>query len=77
KELLYQSREIRDYALRPWETNELRTQALIEVHTKLKNILMKVDRIMEKAKQHGRPLDQVGSIKGEIEEIQQQMLQEF
>ncbi|MEE9145698.1 MAG: AAA family ATPase [Candidatus Binatia bacterium] len=77
KELLYQSREIRDYALRPWETNELRAQALIEVHTKLKNILMKVDQIMEKAKQHGRPLDQVGSIKGEIEEIQQQMLQEF
>ena len=77
KELLYQSREIRDYAFRPWETNELRAQALIEVHTKLRNILTKVDQIMEKAKKLGRPLDQVGVIKEEIEEIQQQMLERF
>ncbi|MFQ5904393.1 MAG: AAA family ATPase, partial [Candidatus Binatia bacterium] len=77
KELLYQSREIRDYALRPWETSELRAHALIEVHTKLRNILTKVEQIMEKAKKLGRPLEQVGSIKEEIEEIQQQMLERF
>ncbi|MGH7768756.1 MAG: AAA family ATPase, partial [Candidatus Binatia bacterium] len=50
KELLYESREVRDSALRPWETSDDRARALIEVHTKLKNILAKVDQIMDKAK---------------------------
>jgi MoxR-like ATPase len=77
KELLYQSREIRDYALRSWETSDERARALIEVHTKLRNILSKVEQIMEKAKNLGRPVEQVGAIKGEIEEIQQQMLEKF
>ncbi|MFQ5852141.1 MAG: AAA family ATPase [Candidatus Binatia bacterium] len=77
KELLYQSREIRDYALRPWETSEMRAHALIEVHTKLRNILGKVEQIMENAKRLGRPLDRVGAIKEEIEEIQNQMLERF
>ena len=77
KELLYQSQEIRDYALRPWETSEMRAQALIEVHTKLRNILAKIDQIMEKAKQLGRPLDKAGAIREEIEGIQRQMLERF
>ena len=77
KELLYQSQEIREYALRPWETSEMRAQALIEVHTKLRNILAKVDQIMEKAKELGRPLDRVGAIREEIEGIQHQMLERF
>jgi MoxR-like ATPase len=77
KELLYESREIRDSALRPWETSEERARALIEVHTKLRNILGKVEQIMEKAKRLGRPLDNVGSVKEEIEGIQKQMLEKF
>ena len=77
KELLYQSREMRDYALRPWETNEMRAHALVEVHTKLRNILAKVDQIKEKAEKFGRPLDKVGAIQEEIKEIQQQMLEKF
>ncbi len=77
KELLYQSKEIRDYALRPWETSELRAQALIEVHTKLRNILGKVEQIMDKAKRLGRPMDQVGAVKDEIEGIQQHILEKF
>jgi MoxR-like ATPase len=77
KELLYQSHEIRDYALRSWETSEDRARALIEVHTKLRNILSKVEQIMEKAKKLGRPLDKVDAIKEEIEEIQHQMLERF
>jgi len=77
KELLYQSREIRDYALRPWETGELRAQALIEVHTKLRNILGRVDQILEKATKLGRPSQKIGAVKEEIREIQQQMLEKF
>jgi MoxR-like ATPase len=74
KELLYESREVRDSALRPWPTNEERARAFIEVHTKLRNILARVDQIMDKAKQMGRPVDRAGAIKEEIEEIQKEML---
>lgn len=77
KELLYESREIRDSSLRPWETSEDRARALIEVHTKLRNILAKVEQIMDKAKKLGRPLDKVGTIREEIEEIQREMLARF
>ena len=77
KELLYESREIRDSALRPWGTSDERARALIELHTKLRNILTKVDQIIEKAEKLGRPLEQVGTVKQEIEEIQKQMLERF
>ncbi|OGQ16931.1 MAG: ATPase [Deltaproteobacteria bacterium RIFCSPHIGHO2_02_FULL_60_17] len=77
KELLYESREIRDAALRPWGTSDQRARALIEMHTKLRNILAKVDQIMEKAQKLGRPLEPVGAVKEEIEEMQKQMLEKF
>jgi MoxR-like ATPase len=76
-ELLYESREIRDIALRPWETSDERARALVEFHTKLRNILSKVDQIMEKAKRLGRPVDRVGSVRDEIEQIQKEMLEQF
>ena len=76
-ELLYESREIRESALRPGRTSDERARALIELHTKLKNILGKVDQIMEKAKRLGRPLDRVHSVRGEIEQLQKEMLEQF
>jgi MoxR-like ATPase len=77
KELLYESREIRDSALRPWGTSDERARALIEVHTKLRNILAKVEQIVEKARDLGRPLERVGAVKEEIEGMQKQMLEQF
>jgi len=77
KELLYESREIRDSALRPWATSDERARALIEAHTKLRNILAKVDQILEKAQKLGRPPERVGAVKGEIEEIQKELLEKF
>jgi len=77
KELLYESREIRDSALRPWETSDEKARALIEFHTKLRNILAKVEQIIDKARRLGRPLERVDSIKDEIEQIQKQMLERF
>jgi MoxR-like ATPase len=76
-ELLYESREIRDSASRQWETSDERARALVEFHTKLRNILAKVDQIMEKAKRLGRPVDRAGSVRGEIEQIQKEMLEQF
>ena len=76
-ELLYESREIRDSAQRPWETSDEQARALIEFHTKLRNILVKVDQIIEKAKRLGRAVDRVGSVRQEIEQIQKEMLERF
>src|SRR2546428_2022612 len=53
--LLYQSRELREYALRAWDTHELRTRAALEAHTKIRNILGKVDGILSQARSGGRP----------------------
>ena len=76
-ELLYESREIRDSALHPGKSSDERARALIEFHTKLRNIITKVDQIMEKAKRLGRPLDRVHTVRNEIEQLQKEMLAQF
>ncbi|HZD39176.1 MAG TPA: hypothetical protein VE131_00545, partial [Terriglobales bacterium] len=76
-ELLYESRELRDSASRSWATSDERARALVEFHTKLRNILAKVDQVMEKAKRLGRSLERVGSVRSEIEQIQKEMLEQF
>lgn len=76
-ELLYESREIRESALQSGRSSEERARALIELHTKLKNILVKVDLILDKAKRMGRPLDRVNTVRGEIEQLQKDMLEQF
>jgi MoxR-like ATPase len=76
-ELLYESREIRDSALQPGRSSDERARVLIEFHTKLRNIITKVDLIMEKAKRLGRPLERVNTVRNEIEQLQKEMLEQF
>ncbi len=76
-ELLYESREIRESALQSGRSSDERARALIELHTKLRNILTKVDQILDKAKRMGRPLDRVNTVRGEIEQLQKEMLEQF
>ena len=75
KALLYQTQELRDYAHRQWDNNDLRSRAVVEAHTKIRNILAKVSTILEQARTTGRPLDTVQAVKQEIETIQQRMLE--
>ena len=72
--LLYQSRELRDYALRSWDTADLRSRAVVEVHTKIRNIMKRIDEITEEARAVGRPVARAGEIRAEVESIQQDML---
>jgi MoxR-like ATPase len=72
--LLYQTRELRDYALRPWDTHELSTRAAVEAHTKVRNILGKVDGILAQARTGGRPVDRVEALRQEIVDIEREML---
>jgi len=72
--LLYQSRELREYALRSWDTREAETRAAVEAHTKIRNILDKVDVILSRARTGGRPVDRVESLRREIADIEREML---
>src|SRR5262249_16979442 len=72
--LLYQSRELRQYALRAWDTRELGSRAAVEAHTKIRNILDKVDVILSRARGGGRPVDRVEALRREIAEIEREML---
>lgn len=73
--LLFQTRELRDYAHRQWENNELRGRAVVEAHTKIRHILAKVDSLLDGARGAGRPVDAVEAVRGEIESIQHEMLE--
>ena len=75
KALLFQTRELRDYAARQWENQELRSRAVVEAHTKIRNIVARVTTILEDARRAGRPVDAVEAVRAEIESIQQQMLE--
>ncbi len=72
--LLYQSRELREYALRAWDTHELRSRAALEAHTKIRNILGKVDVILSQARSGGRPLQRALALRQEIADIEREML---
>ncbi len=75
QELLFQTRELRDYAERPWEDAEQRARAIIEAHTKIRNILVKVEEIHQHVQEVGRAIDKVERAKREIQEIQGQLLE--
>lgn len=75
QELLYQAREIEEYVKRPWETEDQRSQALIEGHTKLRNILSKVDHILERAGESRRSSARVEEMKDNIQNIQKRILE--
>ncbi|OFV88646.1 MAG: ATPase, partial [Acidobacteria bacterium RBG_16_68_9] len=59
KALLFQTRELRDYAARQWENQEMRSRAVVEAHTKIRNIVARVMAILEDARRAGRPVDDV------------------
>lgn len=74
QELLFQTRELRDYAERHWESKEQQARAVIEAHTKIRHILSKIEEITRKVGEIGRPLEKVETVRGEIQAIQQQLL---
>jgi hypothetical protein len=77
QELLFQTRELRDYAEREWENDEQHARAVIEAHTKIRRILTQVEEISQQAQDGGRPLDKVEAIRQEIKAIQQQLLEKI
>ncbi|MGE0822589.1 MAG: AAA family ATPase [Candidatus Binatia bacterium] len=77
QELLFQTRELRDYAERTWSSKEQQARAVIEAHTKIRHILSKIEEISQKVGETGRPLERVESIRQEVQAIQQHLLTKF
>jgi len=76
RELLIQGQELQEYAGRGWESAELRSRALVEVHSKLANILLKFEGLIRDAAQGGRPMTAVESMRAQVKQIQQTLLRQ-
>jgi MoxR-like ATPase len=74
RELLIQGQELRDYADRGWESDELRKRAVIEAHSKLANILIKFENLIRDAADNGRDTGGIEAMRAKVKEIQQSML---
>jgi MoxR-like ATPase len=74
RELLIQSQELRDYADRRWESDELRSRAIVEAHTKIANILVRFENLLREAAENGRAAGGVETMRSQVKEIQQSML---
>jgi MoxR-like ATPase len=73
-ELLIQGQELRDYAARGWESEELRQRAVIEAHTKLANILVRFEQLMREAAENGRDTARIEEMRSRVRAIQNAML---
>jgi MoxR-like ATPase len=69
QELIYQGRELGEYAARVWDTAEQRARARIEAETKLRHILTRLDDLEREARQAGRPLARAEGARRELEAI--------
>ena len=74
RELLIQGQELRDYADRGWESDEMRKRAVIEAHSKLANILLKFENLIRDAADNGRDTAGIVAMRAKVKEIQQSML---
>jgi MoxR-like ATPase len=74
RELLIQAQELREYAARRWESDELRKRAVIEAHAKLANILIKFEKLIGEAAEAGRDTGAIEEIRATVKRIQQAML---
>lgn len=70
QELLFQARELKDYAGRGWKSMDEQTQAIIEVETKLRRILVRIDEIERDALAAGRTVPRAAEARAEIASIQ-------
>ncbi|MFZ0888864.1 MAG: AAA family ATPase [Candidatus Binataceae bacterium] len=74
RELLIQTQELSEYAERGWKSEELKSRALIEAHTKIANILVKFDSLVRAAAEEGRVTAAVEVMRTRVKEIQHTML---
>ncbi|MEQ9619152.1 MAG: AAA family ATPase [Deltaproteobacteria bacterium] len=74
RELLIQAKELDSYSKRDWENEEMLIKANIESQTKLKQIVSKLEDLVEECRERGKPADEIYKAKEEIEGIQREIL---
>ncbi len=74
RELVIQAKELDGYSSREWEDEDMRIKANIEAQTKLKQIVINVNDLIEECEQRGKQTEEIRKAKDEIEEIQKQIL---
>ncbi len=77
QDLLFQARELRDYANASRDDVGQHARAVIEAHTKLRRIVVKVAELEEYAREVGRSVGKVVDIKSQIQNIQTELLENF
>jgi MoxR-like ATPase len=71
QELVFESRELREYAEGAWESEELRRRALTEANAKLANIAARFDVLLKEASDSGRAIANADRMRVEVKDIQQ------
>ncbi len=74
QELLFESRELREYVDGEWESEEQRMRALTEVNAKIARIAAEFDKVIREASESGRSISNAERMRTEVREIQQTML---
>jgi MoxR-like ATPase len=74
RRLVFQSRELEAYASRSWESEELRSRALVEAHTKLQQLLERMNVLLRDTEELGNRGDSVQTAREELLEIQRKLL---
>jgi len=74
RELLIQAKELESYAKRAWDDEEMIIKANIEAQTKLRQIIARLDILLEECKERGKSLEEIGRVKVQIEDIQRAIL---
>ncbi len=74
QELLFESRELREYADGEWESDEQKMRALTEVNAKIARIVVEFDKVIREASESGRSISNAERMRTEVGEIQQTML---
>jgi MoxR-like ATPase len=75
RDLLFQARELQEYAKRAWESEDLRARAVVEAHTKIMFLFRRLDQLLEEARLGDKPLATLVMVRDEIEGIQKGMLE--
>jgi MoxR-like ATPase len=71
QELVFESRELREYADGAWESDEMRRRALTEANAKLANIVTRFDLLLKEAADAGRDVSNADAMRVEVKHIQQ------
>jgi MoxR-like ATPase len=69
RQLLFQARELHDYARREFDDEDQATRALIEAYAKIRKIVGRVDELVDECRARGRDPDLVAAVREEVNEI--------